>query len=112
MVDEIDKANETELQKEKLQATPDIVSTESSTRTLGEVGVQEGSQKEHDDHEMMGGIKSDLNTIRETFSLQGVPRKPTTSVWQVSSPTPQPLSRPFTARGKSTAPPSLELASL
>ncbi|KAI7156164.1 hypothetical protein KC349_g6452 [Hortaea werneckii] len=75
MVDEIDKANETELQKEKLQARPDIVSTESSTRTLGEVGVQDGSQKEHDDHEMMGGIKSDLNTIRETFSLKGVPKE-------------------------------------
>jgi len=58
--------------KEKVPSTPEIVSTESSIHHVqGEVGVD---NDEHD-VDMMAGIRSDFNTIKETFTLRDVPKE-------------------------------------
>ncbi len=61
MVDKVDLKQEAEKAKETLKATPELVSTESSTRPTfgGEVGVKET----HDDHDMMAGVRSDMVRI-------------------------------------------------
>lgn len=64
MVDEINKAEETETQKEKLAANPELVSTTSSSRMVNtELGVEEQPKKDEDDHEMMSGVKADLVSL-------------------------------------------------
>lgn len=57
-MDKVDIKKEAEKAKETIKATPELVSTESSTRPTfgGEVGVEE----KHDDHDMMAGIHSDM----------------------------------------------------
>ncbi len=37
--------------------------------------LEHSQGKQPDDEEMLAGIKSDLHTIRDTFSLQAVPRE-------------------------------------
>ncbi|WPH02226.1 Hypothetical protein R9X50_00508200 [Acrodontium crateriforme] len=63
---------EADLAKEKLEATPDLVSTTSSTHPIrSEIGQ---NAQEHDT-DMMAGVRSDMQTIRDTFSLQDVPKE-------------------------------------
>ncbi|KAL2350128.1 hypothetical protein BJ546DRAFT_488399 [Cryomyces antarcticus] len=70
--DKIDKKQEGKVGKEKLEASPELVSSESSTHPIfGEVGTEE----KEDDTDMMAGVKADLRTIKETFSLDDVPRQ-------------------------------------
>ncbi|GAB7347667.1 hypothetical protein MBLNU459_g4531t1 [Dothideomycetes sp. NU459] len=72
-MDNIDVKHEAQLAKEKLQADPEHVSASSSVHPVfGEVGLKEDQEKDAD---MMAGVKQDLATIKETFSLEGVPRE-------------------------------------
>ncbi|TVY35767.1 hypothetical protein LSUB1_G007019 [Lachnellula subtilissima] len=54
----------------KLEPHPEAVSTASSA-----IPVFESGPKKEDDADMMAGIKSDVKTIKETFSLNEVPRE-------------------------------------
>ncbi|KAJ8114964.1 hypothetical protein OPT61_g3282 [Boeremia exigua] len=57
---------------EKLQPTPETVSTTSSIHPfLSEQGVE----TPQNDVDMMKGVKSDIETVRETFSLKEVPKE-------------------------------------
>ncbi|TKA75456.1 hypothetical protein B0A49_05713 [Cryomyces minteri] len=70
--DKIDKKQEGKVGKEKLEASPELVSSTSSTHPIfGEIGTEE----KEDDTDMMAGVKADLRTIKETFSLTDVPRQ-------------------------------------
>ncbi|EON66803.1 hypothetical protein W97_06205 [Coniosporium apollinis CBS 100218] len=70
--DKPDKKHEKEVGKHELEATPDIVSSTSSVHPVfSEVATPE-PEREVD---MMAGVKSDLRTIRDTFSLADVPRQ-------------------------------------
>ncbi|KAI5209711.1 hypothetical protein AUEXF2481DRAFT_30298 [Aureobasidium subglaciale EXF-2481] len=72
-MDKINKAVESKLGELKLKADPDTVSSTSSTHPVfGEVGTTEDP---HKDADMMAGVKNDLKTIKDTFSLDGVPRE-------------------------------------
>ncbi|KAH0342358.1 hypothetical protein KCU81_g5720, partial [Aureobasidium melanogenum] len=72
-MDKINKEVETKLGNEKLQADPENVSISSSTHPVfGEVGMAEDP---HKDADMMAGVKNDMKTIKDTFSLQEVPRE-------------------------------------
>ncbi|KAI5207461.1 hypothetical protein E4T39_01996 [Aureobasidium subglaciale] len=72
-MDKINKAVESKLGDLKLKPDPDTVSTTSSTHPVfGEVGMTEDP---HKDADMMAGVKNDLKTIKDTFSLEGVPRE-------------------------------------
>lgn len=68
--DKIDKETEHKYAEEKLEPHPENVSTKSSVRRSFE-----GSTKAQTD-EMLGGVKSDIDTIRDTFSLNDVPKEP------------------------------------
>ncbi|KAH6633412.1 hypothetical protein C7974DRAFT_375499 [Boeremia exigua] len=57
---------------EKLEPTPETVSTTSS---IHPVFSEQGVENPEKDVDMMKGVKSDLETIRETFSLKEVPRE-------------------------------------
>ncbi|CZT15026.1 related to MNN4-regulates the mannosylphosphorylation [Ramularia collo-cygni] len=71
-MDTIDKKTEDALAKKKLPVDPEAVSTSSSVHPVfGEVTGEEKS----DDTDMMAGVRSDLQTIKETFSLDEVPRQ-------------------------------------
>jgi len=54
----------------KLEPTPETVSVGSSVRH-----VFEGSQAEKEENSMLGGIKADIETIKETFALTEVPKE-------------------------------------
>lgn len=70
--DKIDKTAEDKIAHQKIQPTPEIVSSMSSVHpVMGEVGTPNPVR----DVDMMAGIKRDLNTIRRTFSLSEVPRQ-------------------------------------
>lgn len=59
--------------KEEIKPTPETVSSTSSTRAMtGEVGVEETEKKDAD---MAAGLKHDVATVKETFSLSDVPRE-------------------------------------
>jgi hypothetical protein len=68
--DKIDEKAEHKLAETKIEAHPSDVSGESSVRHVFEVGHSEGKGEE-----MTGAIKSDLKTIKETFSLADVPKE-------------------------------------
>jgi len=71
-LDKIDIKHEAEVAKDKLKAVPELVSSASSIHpVLGEVGLKE----EPHETEMLGGVKHDLAVIRDTFSLENVPRE-------------------------------------
>ncbi|KZM28553.1 uncharacterized protein EKO05_0005665 [Ascochyta rabiei] len=57
---------------EKLEPTPERVST---TSTIHPFLSEHGAPAPEPDVDMMKGVKSDLETIRETFSLKDVPRE-------------------------------------
>ncbi|GAB7364085.1 hypothetical protein MBLNU230_g4637t1 [Neophaeotheca triangularis] len=69
-----DTKAETDMSQSKLTPDPEAVSVDSSTRpVLTEVGAEEGKQ-EHDT-DMMAGVRNDMRTIKETFSLSEVPKE-------------------------------------
>jgi hypothetical protein len=51
-----------------LQPHPEEISADSSVRPVFE------ERSHHDEEDMMAGIKADLKTIKETFTLSDVPR--------------------------------------
>lgn len=66
------REHEAVLAKEKLPAYPELVSTESSIHNVNsEIGTPEPER----DVDMMAGIRSDFETIKETFTLREVPRE-------------------------------------
>ncbi|KAF9741283.1 hypothetical protein PMIN03_003438 [Paraphaeosphaeria minitans] len=66
------KQAEAKYAKEEIKPTPELVSSTSSIHPfVGEVG----GEPAHQEVDMSAGIKSDLNTIRETFNLSEVPRQ-------------------------------------
>ncbi|KAK7518667.1 uncharacterized protein IWZ02DRAFT_376398 [Phyllosticta citriasiana] len=71
-VDKINVEEEKRLSKEKLEPHPEEVSTTSSIHPIfSEVKTPEPEK----DPDMMKGMKSDIDTIRETFSLKDVPHQ-------------------------------------
>jgi len=67
-IDEIDQHTETELGKQKLEAHPELVSSDSSTRGINsEIGVKGAAE---DDSDMMGGIWGDLVRIQYTSTIR------------------------------------------
>jgi len=69
-VDKIDREAEKRYAQKRLESHPESVSTQSSVRH-----VLEGSAKEHKEDEMLGSIKDDLKTIKDTFRLKEVPKE-------------------------------------
>jgi hypothetical protein len=69
--DKIDPKAEQEYAQSRIEPHPSEVSGESSVRHVFE---QSQGPKVQDD-EMLGAIKADLGTIKETFSLAGVPKE-------------------------------------
>ena len=59
-----------EVLESKIEPTPEDVSSGSSVRHVFEEG-----QSEKKEDEMLGGIRADLETIRDTFALTEVPRE-------------------------------------
>ncbi|KXH37480.1 hypothetical protein CSAL01_10147 [Colletotrichum salicis] len=70
--DKIDKKAEAEIAKKKLESHPEEVSTESSRIHLFEPEPAK-AQKEED---LTGGLKKELNIVKDTFNLSEVPREP------------------------------------
>ncbi|KAI9673229.1 MAG: hypothetical protein M1817_003092 [Caeruleum heppii] len=71
-VDHVDAKRESRIAEKELSADPELVSTDSSVR---HVFREEGVEQPERDIDMLAGIKSDLNTIKETFALREVPRE-------------------------------------
>jgi len=69
--DKIDSKAERKLAEEQIEPHPSDVSGESSVRHVFEQGQAPKGQ----DDEMLGAIKADLGTIKETFSLADVPKE-------------------------------------
>jgi len=55
-----------------LEPHPEAVSTTSSVQTAVD---QIGTAREEDDADMMAGVRGDIKTIRQTFSLEEVPKE-------------------------------------
>ena len=71
--DKVDPKVEQKISKEHLEPAPEAVTAGSSVRHVFE-GSQRPKQQQSSD-EMMGGIKADIETIKETFSLNEVPKE-------------------------------------
>lgn len=71
-VNKIDREAEKKMAEKIIEAHPEQVSTQSSVRRAFEGSGK--SKKEND--EMLGSIKDDLNTVKDTFGLKDVPREP------------------------------------
>jgi hypothetical protein len=69
--DKIDTKAEKEVGNRKIQPDPDNVSGGSSVRHV----FEEGQAPKHQDDDMMAGIKADIKTIKETFTLSHVPKE-------------------------------------
>ncbi|KAF2488475.1 hypothetical protein BU16DRAFT_553903 [Lophium mytilinum] len=68
--DKIDKKHEEKLAHQELKPTPETVSATSSTHPiLHEIATPDPER----DVDMMAGIKGDLKTIKDTFTLSDVP---------------------------------------
>ncbi|KAI1134316.1 hypothetical protein F5Y05DRAFT_238120 [Hypoxylon sp. FL0543] len=65
-----DPEEEKKIAQQKLEANPEVVTTESSVRHFYEPDSQ-GGQKP-----IKHGIKDDLETVKDTFSLTSVPKEP------------------------------------
>ncbi|MCJ1284386.1 hypothetical protein MMC26_003717 [Xylographa opegraphella] len=70
--DHIDKRHEKDVAKTEIEPHPEAVSTLSSVR---QVMHEEGVEDKERDVDMLAGVKADLKTIRETFSMSEVPRE-------------------------------------
>lgn len=67
-----DKEGEKAIGQQKVVAIPALVSSESSVHNIS---AETGVENKEDDVDMGAGIRSDFNTIVETFSLKDVPQK-------------------------------------
>ncbi|KAH8819974.1 hypothetical protein F5884DRAFT_32370 [Xylogone sp. PMI_703] len=70
-IDQIDREAERKRASEKLEPTPESISTASSVRHV----FEDGQGKSIADEEMGKAIKTDLHTVQETFSLREVPKE-------------------------------------
>ncbi|EFQ33113.1 hypothetical protein CGRA01v4_13237 [Colletotrichum graminicola] len=70
--DKIDKKAEKEIAQKKLEARPEEVSTESTTRHFWEPAPA----NPENDANLAGGLKKEVNIVRDTFNLSEVPREP------------------------------------
>ncbi|TDZ36629.1 hypothetical protein C8035_v005078 [Colletotrichum spinosum] len=70
--DKIDKKAEAEIAKKKLESRPEEVSVESSRRHLFEPAPANPESQA----DLSGGLKKELNIVRDTFNLSEVPREP------------------------------------
>ncbi|TIC89972.1 hypothetical protein CH35J_012293 [Colletotrichum higginsianum] len=70
--DKIDKKAEKEIAKKKLEPRPEEVSAESSTRKFWEPAPA----NPQNDENLSGGLKKEVNIVRDTFNLSEVPREP------------------------------------
>ncbi|OHW98980.1 mitochondrial inner membrane protein 1 protein [Colletotrichum incanum] len=70
--DKVDKKAEKEIAKKKLEARPEEVSTESSTRRFWEPAP---ANPENDEN-LTGGLRKEVNIVKDTFNLSEVPREP------------------------------------
>jgi hypothetical protein len=68
--DPLDPKEEKKVLESEIEAHPEAVSAGSSVRHVFEEG--QGVKKED---EMLGGIKADIQTIKETFALTEVPKE-------------------------------------
>ncbi|CAJ2510602.1 Uu.00g062270.m01.CDS01 [Anthostomella pinea] len=66
----IDPEQDKKVAARKLQVNPENVSTESSVRHFYEPDTQPTAKPVHE------GVKADLETVKETFSLDSVPKEP------------------------------------
>ncbi|KAK4893965.1 hypothetical protein LTR27_007771 [Elasticomyces elasticus] len=81
-VNEINEKEESSIANQKLEAHPELVSATSSARPImAETADEAGDARakaakvEEEDTDMMAGIRGDFQTIRDTFSLEDVPRQ-------------------------------------
>ncbi|KAK1975989.1 hypothetical protein LZ30DRAFT_326716 [Colletotrichum cereale] len=70
--DKVDKKAEKEIAKKKLEARPEEVSTESTTRHLWEPAPANPDNEQN----LAGGLKKEVNIVRDTFNLSEVPKEP------------------------------------
>jgi len=70
--DQINIKEEAKLAKQQITPHPEAVSAGSSVRHV----FEKGQASKQDDDQMLGGIKADLKTIKETFALTEVPKEP------------------------------------
>ncbi|TEA19124.1 hypothetical protein C8034_v010475 [Colletotrichum sidae] len=70
--DKIDKKAEAEIAKKKLESRPEEVSVESSRRHLFEPAPANPESQA----DLSGGLKKEVNIVRDTFNLSEVPREP------------------------------------
>lgn len=70
-VNKIDREAEKKTAEKIIQPHPEQVSTQSSVRR-----AFEGSGKSKENDQMLGSIKDDLKTVKDTFGLKDVPREP------------------------------------
>ena len=69
--DPISDKQDQKIAKEKLEAQPEEVSLGSSVRQV----FEPSPAKQHKEDEMLAGVKADLVTIKETFTLDEVPKE-------------------------------------
>ncbi|KAK3113584.1 hypothetical protein LTR53_009001 [Teratosphaeriaceae sp. CCFEE 6253] len=81
-VNQIDEKHEHDLGEQKLEVHPELVSMESSSRPIMSETADDAADSrakaakpEEEDTDMMAGIRSDFQTIKDTFSLEDVPRQ-------------------------------------
>ncbi|OLN81359.1 hypothetical protein CCHL11_08575 [Colletotrichum chlorophyti] len=70
--DKIDRKAEKEIAQRKLEPRPEEVSTESSTRHFFEPAPANPEVSA----DLTGGLKKEVNIVRDTFNLSEVPREP------------------------------------
>lgn len=70
-INKIDREAERRYAQEKLEPHPEEVSTKSSVRP-----AFEGSGDKKRDDEVLGSIKADIRTVKDTFGLKDVPKEP------------------------------------
>ncbi|KAK3385904.1 hypothetical protein B0H63DRAFT_473805 [Podospora didyma] len=67
----IDKKLEKELGKQKMEARPDVVSSQSSVRHV----IESGQAPVKTDQDFLKDLKGDLDNVKDTLALQSVPRE-------------------------------------
>ncbi|KAL1843258.1 hypothetical protein VTK73DRAFT_2884 [Phialemonium thermophilum] len=72
----IDKAHEKKIAQQKLEPHPERVSSRSTVRPLIEPSGD--AETTGNDEDVLRGVKTDLKTVVDTFSLKTVPREPLT----------------------------------
>ncbi|KAK3299598.1 uncharacterized protein B0H64DRAFT_389103 [Chaetomium fimeti] len=67
----IDREHEKEVAQKKLESRPDEVTSSSTVRQV----FEESQAPAESNPDIMVGLKSDLNTVKDTFALASVPRE-------------------------------------